>query len=240
MANVALVDQFGFDEKTAGELYSIPYFMSAVFSPMLGIFIDRYGKRALMITISSALVSLACFTSAFLPYTENPDYSCLLPLIIIGFGYSIYASALWSSIPYVVPAKTIGSAFGLTTSIQQIGLVIAPTITGILENRTPGRFVNTYCFLGSLAFLGIFLNIWLYMDDIKNRNSVLDRVDKPNLEEMMTSPPAQRQVLPDDNTLAVPTSGQDGDYQFNEYQTDDASRTALKRSFAKSNTAVVH
>lgn len=176
VANTALQVQFGFNPIPAGWLYSIPYFMSMVLAPGLGGLIDKVGRRALFITTSSFLVAIACFIMAVCPYTTNPDWACLLPLIMVGFGYSIYASALWSSIPYIVKPQTIGSAFGLATSIQNIGLVIAPLITGILQNKTPDRFVTTYCFLGSLALLGMGLNIWLYVDDIKNRDGVLNKV----------------------------------------------------------------
>ena len=44
-------------------------------------------------------------------------YYELGPLILIGFGYSIYAAALWGSIPYVVEARTVGTAFGFVTAI---------------------------------------------------------------------------------------------------------------------------
>lgn len=163
--------------------------MSAALSPILGLIIDKFGMRALFITASSVLVALACFFIAVLPYYTEPNYICLLPLILVGFGYSIYASALWSSIPYIVPAKTIGSAFGLATSLQAVGLVIAPAITGKLEDRNPGRYVTTYLFLGALSVIGIFVNIWLYVDDIKNRNGILHKVPV-EVTEMMTSPKA--------------------------------------------------
>jgi len=51
-------------------------------------------------------------------------------MIMMGFAYSIYAGALWSSIPYVVKANTIGTAFGLCTAIQNIGLTILPFAVG--------------------------------------------------------------------------------------------------------------
>jgi len=187
IAQAALVHQFGFDTTTAGILYSVPYFMSAALSPILGIIIDKVGKRAIFITASSLLVALACFVMAVCPYSDTPDWSCLVPLILVGFGYSIYASALWSSIPYIVPAKTIGSAFGLATSIQAIGLVISPAICGVLQGRTPDRYVNTYVFLGSLSLIGMFANVWLYIDDIKNRNGILDKVPV-TVTELVTSP----------------------------------------------------
>lgn len=168
--------------------------MSAALSPILGIVIDKVGKRAIFITTSSFLVALACFTAALCPYTTEPNYICLVPLIIVGFGYSIYASALWSSIPYIVPARTIGSAFGLATSIQAIGLVIAPLVVGVLENRTPNRFVNTFVFLGALSLIGMILNIWLYYDDIKNRGGVLNNVPAA-VQDMMASPPTERRLM---------------------------------------------
>jgi type IV secretory pathway TrbF-like protein len=49
-------------------------------------------------------------------------------MILIGIGYSAYAASLWACIPYVVEPKTIGTAFGITTALQNIGLSIGPTI----------------------------------------------------------------------------------------------------------------
>lgn len=142
------------------------------------------------------MVTIACFIMAFCPYTTSPDWACLLPLIIVGFGYSIYASALWSSIPYIVPARTIGSAFGLATSIQNVGLVIAPFIVGLLEGRNPGKYVTTYIFLGSLSLLGMCFNIWLYYDDINNRNGTLHNVPS-SVNDLMQSPPKPKRALVD-------------------------------------------
>lgn len=40
-----------------------------------------------------------------------------------------------------------------------------------------------------LAVIGIVLNVWLYLDDIKNRNSILNRLDKgETIEDLTTSP----------------------------------------------------
>jgi hypothetical protein len=44
-------------------------------------------------------------------------YTELAPLILVGIGYSIYGAALWGSIPYVVEARTVGTAFGFVTAI---------------------------------------------------------------------------------------------------------------------------
>lgn len=98
--------KFGFDSVMAGQLAVVPYFMSMGLSPILGFMIDKVGRRALFIMISSIISVIACFYTAFmrtLPMdSANPDWFVLIPLIGLGFAYSIYASALWGSIPYVV------------------------------------------------------------------------------------------------------------------------------------------
>lgn len=72
-----------------------------------------------MIIVSSFLLVVAHFTSAYIPMCPvgQTCYGEVGPLILIGIAYSIYAAALWTSIPYVVEAKTIGTAFGFCTAI---------------------------------------------------------------------------------------------------------------------------
>jgi hypothetical protein len=45
------------------------------------------------------------------------DSSIIIPLVLMGIGYSVYACALWGSIPYTVPENMLGSAFGMCTAI---------------------------------------------------------------------------------------------------------------------------
>lgn len=48
--------------------------------------------------------------------------------------------------------------------------------------------------LAGFATIGLCMNLWLYLDDIKNRNSVLNEIKKKDegLANMMTSPPPKR------------------------------------------------
>lgn len=65
------------------------------------------------------MVVLACIFTIILvlvDYGTTTSYTCLGPLILLGFGYSIYASSLWPSIPLVVRPHTLATAFGLCTS----------------------------------------------------------------------------------------------------------------------------
>ena len=71
-----------------------------------------------LVALSSFMVVLAClFTIGLVMIDfEQTNYSCLGPLILLGLGYSIYASSLWPSIPLVVKPNTLATAFGLCTS----------------------------------------------------------------------------------------------------------------------------
>lgn len=41
----------------------------------------------------------------------------MYPLVLVGIGYSIYAAAIWGSVPYVVDPSSVGTAFGIATAI---------------------------------------------------------------------------------------------------------------------------
>jgi len=99
-----LQSKYGFTPEEAGYLFGIPYIMSAVSSPFLGLLIDKIGRRALLMIISSLTLILAFGLSM---HNESCDdecksYSELPTLVLLGLGYSIYAAAIWGSVPYVV------------------------------------------------------------------------------------------------------------------------------------------
>jgi len=101
-------------------------------------------------------------------------------MIMMGFAYSIYAGALWSSVPYVVKTNTIGTAFGLCTAIQNIGLTILPFAIGKTIHKTNTvhthyGYVTEQMILAGLALVGFAFNIWLYCDDIHKRNGQLNK-----------------------------------------------------------------
>ena len=111
-----LQKKYGLSSKEAGSLFGIPYLISAFASPFLGFMIDRIGKRALMVSISSLMLICAFTISAFLPATQGSKAE-IIPLVIVGVSYSIYCAAIWGSIPYTVTPQTVGTAFGITTAI---------------------------------------------------------------------------------------------------------------------------
>lgn len=69
-----------------------------------------------IVTLSSIFLGIGHLTTMLLKPCDE-CYTEVVPLVLIGLGYSIFAAALWAAIPYVVEPRTIGTAFGITTAI---------------------------------------------------------------------------------------------------------------------------
>lgn len=114
-------------------------------------------------------------------------YNEVYPLVLTGIGYSIYAAAIWGSVPYVVEPHQVGTAFGMATAIQNIGLVIAPTAVGYIKDQTKNIdhgffYMNGFFIL--INIIGLLLNMSLYYIDIYQNDGVLDKVDQGEISDI--------------------------------------------------------
>lgn len=72
---------------------SVPYLISAILSPFLGLVVDKIGQRALL----ALLAPMALVVVHLLLGLSN--ISPWFPLVIQGISYSVFAAALWPSVP---------------------------------------------------------------------------------------------------------------------------------------------
>ena len=116
--------------------------MSAVSSPFVGFAIDRLGKRPHIGILAGVFLTLGHVLTAIGAKCDksgcSSQYYEVAPLVLVGLGYSIYGAAIWASIPYVVKPQTLGTAFGVTTAVQNGGLALFPTIGGAINKATLG------------------------------------------------------------------------------------------------------
>ena len=110
-----LTTRFNYTEVEAGFYFTLPYVISAICSPVLGWFVDKYGQR-MTVTLSGAFLMII----AHLMQLSIPDcdrcWVSLGPLVLLGFSYTTYAVVLWGSLPYMVEGHTLGTAFGICTT----------------------------------------------------------------------------------------------------------------------------
>lgn len=137
-------DKYGFDDNTSAYIAGAVYDVSLLLSPFLGGFIDIFGKRGILCIVCSALT---------LPVFGLLAFSKVHPLIStiwLGIMYSIAAASMWPSIPLVVSQATIGTAMGIATSLQMIGVGFSNLIVGeILSDRSDRswQYVMIYLFV---------------------------------------------------------------------------------------------
>ena len=88
------------------------YLLSAPASPVLGILIDKTGRNVTYCFIA-ILVTLICHS--ILAFTFWDPY---IAVIIMGFAYSLLASALWPIVALIIPEYQLGTAYGLMQVIN--------------------------------------------------------------------------------------------------------------------------
>eukprot|EP00744_Colponema_vietnamica_P012638 GILI01017733.1.p1 GENE.GILI01017733.1~~GILI01017733.1.p1 ORF type:complete len:506 (-),score=112.11 GILI01017733.1:620-2137(-) len=174
-----LQSRFEFDDAAAGLLMSIPYSMSAILSPPLGGLVDRIGHRATLVAVSSLSLCLVHVTWMLLPRGDQ-SLLVLLPLILLGLAYSIYASALWPAVAYVVEARCLGTAFGCITALQNSGLAAAPALVGWLKDSTvewDDGYMAVLLVLFSCACAGLLVGLSLILADKRLNGGRLNSKD---------------------------------------------------------------
>jgi predicted MFS family arabinose efflux permease len=82
--------------------------------------------------------------------------SPVVPLILLGLGFSMAVSALWPSVSFAVKDSVVGAAFGLMTCIQNIGLTLFPIMISAIYNCAGHHYLpSVEIFLLACSALGV-------------------------------------------------------------------------------------
>jgi len=152
---------------TAGGITSIIIFASMIAAPFAGHLVDKIGKRATLMIVGSLLM-IPAHLSMGLTHI-NPVY----PMIILGLAFVLVPAAMWPSIPLIVPKEKVGTAFGLMTTIQNIGLALFPFLNGKLRDITHSYTASMIMF-ASLGVFGLIFAVLLLRAD-KREGGILER-----------------------------------------------------------------
>jgi MFS family permease len=134
--------RYGTSDQDSNRLMLILYSVSAALSPPLGAAIDRFGRRASLGAASSAAATLALL---YLALTRWPPAG---GMVLLGVAYSVYAAVIWPAIALVVPPAHHGTAYGVVTSVQNLGLAVVPFLVAAAMDRCPEDYA---CVAGALA-----------------------------------------------------------------------------------------
>jgi nitrate/nitrite transporter NarK len=93
-------------------------------------------------------------------------------MMVLGAAFVLVPAALWPSVPMVVEEKRVGTAFGLMTAIQNLGLGLFPLLNGRLRDVT-GTYTATQIMFATLGIAGLVFATLLLRAD-KRTGGVLE------------------------------------------------------------------
>jgi MFS family permease len=148
---------------TAGGLTSIPIATAIIFSPILGFFVDKIGRRASMMILGSLII-----VPAHLLMGLTNIYP-VIPMIMLGLAFVLIPATMWPSVPLLVKKNITGTAFGLMTTIQLIGLALFPFLNGLLRDIFKS-YTPSMLMFASLGFFGLIFAFLLKRADRREGN----------------------------------------------------------------------
>lgn len=161
----------GVSRQTAGFLSSILTLSAMIMTPIFGIIVDKVGHRAKLMILGSFLIIPVYLIMA---YTR---ISLFIPMSIMGIAFSLIPAVMWPSVAYVVDETKLGTAYGVMTMIQNIGLFSTNILIGLVNTRTEGYTTGMWIF----SFFGIFGVLFGYLLLKSNRKATRFDLEKPKV-----------------------------------------------------------
>ncbi len=143
---------------TAPGVTSIVIAASMIFAPFAGDLVDRIGKRASLMVLGSLILIPAHLLMGITHWNPIPM------MIMLGAAFVLVPAAMWPSVPLVVDEKRVGTAFGLMTAIQNLGLGLFPFLNGKLRDLT-GTYTATQVMFAGLGVAGLIFAFLLLRSD---------------------------------------------------------------------------
>jgi MFS family permease len=163
----------GTTREVGGNLSSMLTLAAMIFTPLFGLMVDRIGKRALFMMFGSILIIPVYLIMAYKVdlasplglsgfVTLNSDFFdihssipayLMIPMSMMGIAFSLIPAIMWPSVAYVVNQSKLGTAYGLMTMIQNIGLFAFNLLIG---------WANDFSGAGAAHPEGYTLGMWIF------------------------------------------------------------------------------
>jgi MFS family permease len=182
----------GYMRQSAESIFAVFPLLAVLITPILGSYVDHKGKAATMLVLGSLLLIACHLTFAFvLPLFKGNAIGGIaiayLTILVLGASFSLVPASLWPSVPKLVDAKVIGSAYALIFWIQNIGLWLFPLLIGkVLDQTNPGitdptqyDYTAPLVMLACLGVAALVLGLILKVVDKKKGLGL----EEPNIKE---------------------------------------------------------
>ena len=114
-------------------LAMIPFF-TILFTPLFGALVDKVGKATTWMVVGAALMLTSHLIITFAP--QGVAIYAYIAIALLGIGYSLVPSAMWPSVPKIIPEKNLGTAYSLIYWVQNMGMWAVPIYVGKIFTNT--------------------------------------------------------------------------------------------------------
>lgn len=181
-ATKLMVMKYGVDPNLAGLIPAVLPFGTIFLTPFFGGIYDKYGKGATLMIIGSIL--LTCVHVVF----ALPIHSyvvAIAAMVVLGIAFGLVPSALWPSVPKIIPMKVLGSAYALIFYIQNIGLALVPVWIGKVNQANTNEatgiidYTQSMSIFAGFGVIAIIIALLLLVEDKRKGYGL----QKPNLKK---------------------------------------------------------
>lgn len=176
-----MVNKFGVSENWAGLLPSLVPFGTMLLTPIFGSIYDKRGKGA-TIMILGAVLLIVVHVIFYLPFITSV-VAAFFNVLLLGIAFSLVPSAMWPSVPKIIPERQLGSAYAVIFWVQNFGLWGIPLAVGIVLDKTnPGvaaakaagesvtyNYQTTWTIFVALTILALLVAFWLKAEDKRKK-----------------------------------------------------------------------
>jgi MFS family permease len=176
----------GTTREVGGNLSSMLTLAAMFFTPLFGLLADKIGKRSLLMMFGSLLIvpvylimaykidlatplgisgSLKLNIDFFDIHSSIPAY-LMIPMSLMGIAFSLIPAVMWPSVAYIVNQSKLGTAYGLMTMIQNIGLFGFNLLIGWSNDAAQASAANPAGYLPGMwifSCLGILGLVFAYL-----------------------------------------------------------------------------
>ncbi|MFA3782113.1 MFS transporter [Melioribacteraceae bacterium 4301-Me] len=186
--------------EVGGNLSSMLTLAAMIFTPLFGLLADKIGKRSLLMMFGSLLIipvylmmaykfgrpevmdasSFVNINISFFDIHASIPIYLLIPMSMMGIAFSLVPAVMWPSVALIVDNTKLGTAYGLMTMIQNIGLFAFNIIIGFVNDishasaQNPSGYNTGMWIFSSLGFFGLLFAFLLRKSELSSSGHGLE------------------------------------------------------------------
>ncbi len=186
-----MINKFHVSDNFAGFIPGMLTIGAIGMTPFFGNLYDRKGKGATIMIIGAFLLLFVHIMFSIPVFSQT--WIAVFLILVLGVAFSLVPSAMWPSVPKIIPEKQLGTAYGLIFMVQNIGLSLVPLLQGWVLNRfcidgtrmLDGVEVNTYNYTLPMiifAFFGLLAIFFAFMLKAEDKKKGYG-LEMPNIKQ---------------------------------------------------------